>query len=190
MMKTKIGGVLIVALIVTALAICIGETAQGALVIDMEARQEELHAAADLLRSLGVREDNDAIKALSDEWWRCEYHEEAEYIAKTIYGEARGCSAEEQAAVVWCILNRVDQGIWGDGIIGVITSPDQFAGYEATHPVLDELYGIAQDVLAQWRYERSGVAAERVLPKEYVYFSGNGVYNVFRDGTGNTWVTE
>ena len=49
--------------------------------------------------------------------------EEAEYIAKALYGEARGCSTTEQAAVVWCILNRVDDesGLWPDDIIGVVT---------------------------------------------------------------------
>ena len=180
--------ILLGALILAALVICIGESAQATYDIDMSARQAEVHAAAELLRSLGVDEDSEAIAALSDEWWRCEYHTEAEYIAKTLYGEARGCSEAEQAAVVWCILNRVDEGVWGDGITGVITRPGQFAGYDPDHPVWPELYKIAQDVLTQWRHENNGEMVERVLPREYVYFSGNGSYNVFRDRAGNTWV--
>lgn len=46
----------------------------------------------------------------------------AEYLAKTLYGEARGCSTVEQATVVWCVLNRVDDesGLWPDDIIGVV----------------------------------------------------------------------
>lgn len=180
--------ILLGALILAALVICIGESAQATYDIDISARQTEVHAAAELLRSLGVDENSEAIEALSDEWWRCEYHTEAEYIAKALYGEARGCSETEQRAVVWCILNRVDEGVWGDGIIGVITRPGQFAGYDPDYPVWPELYEIAQDVLTQWRREGNGETVERVLPREYVYFSGNGSYNVFRDRAGNTWV--
>lgn len=186
--RTIIFGVLFGALVLAALVICIGETARATYDIDISARQAEVHAAAELLRSLGVDEDSEAIVALSDEWWRCEYHTEAEYIARTLYGEARGCSETEQAAVVWCILNRVDEGIWGEGVIGVITRPGQFAGYSANHPVWPELYEIAQEVLAQWRLEHNGETVERVLPREFVYFSGNGSYNVFRDRNGNRWV--
>lgn len=182
--------ILLGALILAALVICIGESAQATYDIDISARQTEVHAAAELLRSLGVDENSEAIAALSDEWWRCHYHTEAEYIAKTLYGEARGCSEAEQAAVVWCILNRVDEGVWGEGITGVITRPGQFAGYDPDYPVWPELYEIAQDVLTQWRREGNGETVERVLPREFVYFSGNGSYNVFRDRAGNTWVVE
>ena len=35
-------------------------------------------------------------------------YEDADLIAKTVWGEARGCSVTQQAAVAWCILNRVD----------------------------------------------------------------------------------
>ncbi len=35
-------------------------------------------------------------------------------IAKTIWGEARGTSMTEKAAVAWCILNRVDSGEYWD----------------------------------------------------------------------------
>ena len=184
------GVIFIAALVFVVLIICIGESAQATYDIDISARQAEVHAAAELLRSLGVDEDSEAITALSDEWWRCEYHTEAEYIAKTLYGEARGCSETEQAAVVWCILNRVDEGVWGEGITGVITRPGQFAGYNPDHPIWPELYKIAQDVLTQWRHERNGETVERVLPSGYVYFSGNGSYNVFRDRDGNRWVAE
>ena len=42
---------------------------------------------------------------------------ELELIAQTVWAEARGVeSRAEQAAVVWCILNRVDAGTWGDTI--------------------------------------------------------------------------
>lgn len=31
-----------------------------------------------------------------------------EALARMVWGEARGCSTTEQAAVVWCVLNRFD----------------------------------------------------------------------------------
>ena len=52
---------------------------------------------------------------------------EINMLAKTVWGEARGCNKLEQSAVVWCILNRVDDG--QGSIAQVITAPDQFHGY-------------------------------------------------------------
>jgi hypothetical protein len=109
--------------------------------------------------------------------------EEAEYIAKALYGEARGCSTTEQAAVVWCILNRVDDesGLWPDDIIGVVTQEHQFIGYSPEHPVLPELYDLAMDVLERWQLEKGGETdVGRVLPADYCYFQGDGQHNYFR----------
>ncbi len=47
---------------------------------ELTARQEEVHAAAELLRELGVAEEDAAIKALSVEWWRCERLRGARYL--------------------------------------------------------------------------------------------------------------
>ena len=185
--RVLIGIIIICALVLAALVICVGETAQAA-DDPLEARQMEVHRAANALRSLGFEDSHEAIEALSDEWWRCEYDIEAEYIARTLYGEARGCSETEQAAVVWCILNRADA--WGMDIVEVITAPGQFAGYRASNPVWPELYDLAQDVLARWRRERNGETdVGRVLPREYMWFSGNGVTNIFRDAYrgGDVW---
>ena len=184
--RTILGLIIICALALAVLVICVSETAEAA--YDVDDRQTQLHEAAELLRELGINEDNEAIEALSDEWWRCELHVEAEYIAKTLYGEARGCRRTEQEAVVWCILNRADA--WDMDVVDVITSPGQFAGYSENNPVWPELYDVAQYVLAQWRVERNGESADRVLPRENLWFSGNGMYNVFRDAYkgGNVWV--
>lgn len=180
--------VLLGALVLAVLVICVGETARAADDDPLEARQMEVHRAANALRSLGFEDEHEAITALSDEWWRCEYDTEAEHIARTLYGEARGCSTTEQAAAVWCILNRADN--WGMDIIEVITAPGQFAGYRASNPVWPELYDLAQDVLARWRRESNGETdVGRVLPREYMWFSGNGVTNIFRDAYrgGDVW---
>lgn len=112
------------------------------------------------------------------------YDENAKYIAKTIYGEARGCSKTEQAAVAWCILNRVDSDdpYYPDDIVSVITQEDQFDGYDPEHPVLQEHYELALDVIDLWLQEDGkGIVAGRVLPKEYLWFKGDGECNVFRN---------
>ena len=60
---------------------------------------------------------------------------EAELLARTVWGEARGCGTEQQAAVVWCVLNRVDSERFPDSIAAVVTQPSQFFGYSASNPV-------------------------------------------------------
>lgn len=109
------------------------------------------------------------------------YAEEAKYLAKTIWGEARGCSTTEQAAVAWCVLNRVDAEGFSNNIIKVITQPSQFHGYRRSFPVTDELYELAIDVLGRWELEKTGYTdVGRVLPKNYLYFHGDGKHNYFR----------
>lgn len=110
-----------------------------------------------------------------------EYGTEAEYIARTIWGEARGCSPEEQAKVAWCILNRVDDGRFGKDILGVVTRPYQFTGYSASNPVMDEHYKIAVDTIEKWQREKAGEDVERELAKDKLYFNSDGRgNNVFR----------
>ena len=111
-----------------------------------------------------------------------------EILAKLVWGEARGCSTTEQAAVVWCVLNRVDDG-QGD-IAEVATSPSQFYGYDPDNPVDADILALVQDVLIRWNMEQSCVGSVgRVLPKEYLYFTGDGVHNYFTTGWqgGQTW---
>ena len=119
------------------------------------------------------------------------YDEEAQYIAKVVWAEARGCSRTEQAAVIWCILNRVDSDIRNmpDDIISVVTAPNQFA-YRDSSPITDELYELAKDVISRWEREKNGETnVGRVLPKEYLWFHGDGTNNHFRDAFkgGNRW---
>ena len=108
------------------------------------------------------------------------------YLAKTLYGEARGIESKmEKAAVCWCILNRVDSDEYDfkdmKTIKDVVTAPNQFMGYNKDNPLVDELVDIAEDVLIRWRMEKDGVVeVGRVLPAEYTYFYGDGDRNWFR----------
>ena len=108
---------------------------------------------------------------------------DAELLAKTAWGEARGCSPTEIAAVMWCILNRADSGDFPDTVVEVVEAPGQFQGYSEDNPVTDDLLTIAYDVLFYWQI---GDDTGRVLPKEYLYFLGDGDHNYFYKTWGDT----
>lgn len=102
-------------------------------------------------------------------------------IAQVIYNEARGIPDKaEQAAVAWCILNRVDTEGFPDTITAVIQQPYQFA-WSAKTPIKDELRELAADVYDRWMLEKTGEDnVGRVLPAEYLYFYGKNGRNHFR----------
>ena len=106
--------------------------------------------------------------------------EDVEAIARTLYGECRGVeTVAEQEAVAWVILNRVDAG-YADTVLGVVSAPGQFAGYSPEHPLWPELVEVARRVLTLHHREQLGLSVPRVLGREYLWFSGDGVQNYFR----------
>lgn len=107
--------------------------------------------------------------------------EEVEVLAKMLWGEARGVkSTTEQAAVIWCVLNRVDHSSYPDTIVGVVTQKSQFHGYSPSHPVDEDLALLVKDVLTRWYAEKDGaISSGRVLPKECIFFCGDGERNHF-----------
>jgi hypothetical protein len=111
--------------------------------------------------------------------------------AKVVWAEARGIQSKaEQAAVIWCILNRYDAGIYGSSIEEVITAPHQFA-YSEESPATAELIELADDVLQRWLAEKTGETnVGRTLPEDYFFFEGDGAHNHYRttyEKTGETW---
>ena len=119
--------------------------------------------------------------------------EEISMLCKVTYGEAGSLSKTQQAAVVWCILNRVDSEVYPNTISEVITQKSQFYGYKESHPIVQETKEIVIDVLLRWENEQRGeLNVGRVLPREYMYFTGNGKENIFRltsksDSTAWDW---
>lgn len=102
-------------------------------------------------------------------------------VAKMLWGEARGCTRDNQAMAVWCVLNRVDDSRFPDTIQGALSQPSQFYGYSPNFPVTDELYAVALDVLTRWSLEKQGVTVERELPNTYLWFTGYNGSNHFRE---------
>lgn len=108
-------------------------------------------------------------------------------LARTLYGECRGCSELQQRAVCWCIFNRVDDPRFPDTVVGVIVQKSQFFGYSASNPVWDSLYAVAYGCLVDWHNGEN-----RVFDSDYLYFHGNGVKNIFTTqyGGGERWAEE
>lgn len=113
------------------------------------------------------------------------YYTESDIVmlAKVLYNECGPYGAlssdTEKACVVWTVLNRVDA--WNSTIADVITAPNQFA-YKPNTPTQEEHYNLSLDVLQRWNAEKNGETdVGRVLPKDYLWFSGDCKHNYFRN---------
>lgn len=182
---------ILVLIIVMAFALCTPALAAWT------TKQEKAHEIAEIARSIGLPEDDPIIERARTIWWDEYYRvmaqpkpvektynipqEEIDALARTIWGEARGVpSKAEQAAVAWCVLNRVDAG-YGATVLEVVSAPGQFVGYSPYYPVTDELAELAKDVLTRWYREKDGETdVGRTLPPGYYYFNGSGGHNWFR----------
>lgn len=154
-----------------------------------------------LVRGIGVQEMDPAPVAPPEPLVVVRYATEQEQaerdrqtveaLAQTVWGEARGCSTTEQAAVVWCILNRADSCQFPDDPLMVVQQERQFDGYHPSYPVEPELVDLVEDVMTRWEMEDKLLGdVGRVLPKEYLFFEGDGSHNHFRQEyikTGETW---
>lgn len=118
---------------------------------------------------------------------------DATMMAKVMFCEARGIKSKTEVACVgWTILNRVDAG-YASSISAVITAKNQFA-YRASAPTTSDygydLVALATDVLDRWSREKAGQAnVGRVLPKDYLWYAGDGKHNYFRNKykNGTRW---
>lgn len=105
---------------------------------------------------------------------------EVTLVAQTLWGEARGCSRDEQKLVAWCICNRADAR--GQSIEEVVTAPHQFAGFNPEHPVDAELVAVAEEVLQAWsRSEEALILPPYANTSDYQFFHGDGEHNWFRE---------
>ena len=102
-------------------------------------------------------------------------------VAKMLWGEARGCTRDNQIKCAWIVCNRVDDDRFPNTIQGVLSQPSQFHGYDPAYPVTDELYNVAFDVLTRWSYEKQGIPVRRELASSFLWFTGDGVTNYFRE---------
>lgn len=102
--------------------------------------------------------------------------QEAEYIAKVIYGTARNHPDSDKRAVVWCILNRVEHYGHPDTVAEVCEQPKQWMGYSSDNPVLDDIYELALAELKIWHNDE-----HRPMSNEYIYLSWSSKEILLRD---------
>ena len=94
-------------------------------------------------------------------------------IAKTVWGEYRGSDYDQRAAVVWCILNRVEDGRFPDTIKSVVTQQYQFHGYSPDNPLT--FAGEVKEILIRWHDGEHGI------DPSLLWFNGDGRINHYRD---------
>lgn len=113
---------------------------------------------------------NSAMEAISDEL--------VATAALLAWGEYSGTDYAQRTAPIWCACNRADA--WEMTLDEVMHS-DAFHGLLTEREVPEEWYDLARETLARWELEKMGyIDVGRTLPSEYLYFSGNGVVNVYR----------
>jgi len=104
-----------------------------------------------------------------------------ELLAKTVWGEARGCAKEEWRLVVWTVLQRVDADDWGDTIEAVVTAKCQFIGYRAENPLDPAMCALVMAELMDWARGAEPPTHELYAPTApYYFFCGDGTNNWFR----------
>lgn len=120
---------IIICLVVLFVAFCV-MLATPAKAYDGErittAKQDALHNAADILRSVGYAEDSEVIKALQAEWWR--EQEDLDIIAKVIENEAppQWCEWAHSVSVGAVVVNRKNSPYFPDTVKEVVAAPGQY----------------------------------------------------------------
>ena len=102
---------------------------------------------------------------------------EAEWIAKVMYGMVRpDHNDSDLRAIVWCILNRVDNKAYPSDVQAVCQQKSQWMGYSDDNPVIAKLYDIALNELKSWH---NGVP--RPMSADYVYLTWSSKEILLRD---------
>lgn len=161
----------------------------GAIIISEVAKANPIETIVEVP---GPVETIEIVRYATEEEEKIRNQEEIEALAKVVWGEARGCNDTQRAAVIWCILNRVDSNKFKENdIISVITAPGQFDGFSNSNPVQDDIVYLVEDVLDRYELEKTAVGnVGRVLPNDYLFFRSNGKgENVFRQNyrSTSTW---
>lgn len=106
-----------------------------------------------------------------------EIEREAEWIARVMYGMYRpDHNDSDLRAIVWCVLNRVDNHAYSDTVQAVCQQKSQWMGYSDDNPVIAKLYDIALTELKSWH---NGVP--RPMSADYVYLTWSSKEILLRD---------
>ena len=102
---------------------------------------------------------------------------EAEWIARVMYGMYRPEHKDSDLrAIVWCILNRVDNKAYPGEVQAVCQQKSQWMGYSDDNPVIAKMYDIALAELKKWHSD-----AVRPMSADYVYLTWSSKEILLRD---------
>lgn len=116
---------------------------------------------------------------------------DVDYIVGALFGTGMEIESEtELACMAWLILNRLDEGTFGDSIEDIVLNDIHFE-YDSDYPSINaygvDLEYIAKSVLDIWSAEKKGVEVSgRVLPPDYLWFD----YPTFTFNFRNTFQNE
>ena len=102
---------------------------------------------------------------------------EAEWIARVMYGMYRPEHKDSDLrAIVWCILNRVDNKAYPGEVQAVCQQKSQWMGYSDDNPVIAKMYDIALVELKKWHGD-----SVRPMSSDYVYLTWSSKEILLRD---------
>lgn len=102
---------------------------------------------------------------------------EAEWVARVMYGMYRPEHKDSDLrAIVWCILNRVDNKAYPGEVQAVCQQKSQWMGYSDDNPVIAKMYDIALAELKKWHGD-----SVRPMSSDYVYLTWSSKEILLRD---------
>ena len=172
----------VVAILILTLAIMITSITQR---VKYENRIKEINAAHEedmIALRIELRDQYESEIAEIEKYYEyggdvSQIEREAEWIAKVMYGMAKPDHKDSDLrAIVWCILNRVDNKAYPGEVQAVCQQKSQWMGYSDDNPVIAKLYDIALTELKKWHGD-----AVRPMSADYVYLTWSSKEILLRD---------
>ena len=142
----------------------------------------ELHQEDMIALRIELRDDYESEIAAIKQYYEyggdvSQIEREAEWIAKVMYGMAKPDHKDSDLrAIVWCILNRVDNKAYPGEVQAVCQQKSQWMGYSDDNPVIAKLYDIALAELKKWHGD-----SVRPMSADYVYLTWSSKEILLRD---------
>ena len=142
----------------------------------------ELHQEDMIALRIELRDDYESEIAAIKQYYEYggdveQIEREAEWIARVMYGMAKPDHKDSDLrAIVWCILNRVDNKAYPGEVQTVCQQKSQWMGYSDDNPVIAKLYDIALTELKKWHGD-----SVRPMSADYVYLTWSSKEILLRD---------
>ena len=172
----------IVAILILTLAIMITSITQRVKYENRIKEINELHQDELIALRIELQDQYESEIAAIEKYYEyggdvSQIEREAEWIAKVMYGMAKPDHKDSDLrAIVWCILNRVDNKAYPGEVQAVCQQKSQWMGYSDDNPVIAKLYDIALAELKSWH---NGVP--RPMTADFVYLTWSSKEILLRD---------